>query len=265
LLTETDLRNGLTTKRFGRKIFTFDSIDSTNACAKALAGCWAAEGTVVLAEYQTAGRGRLGRSWHSNPGDNLTFTVILRPSLTPSSVNILPLFTAVAVADAIESYCGVKTDCKWPNDLLVRNRKVAGILLEGSFKQEMVEYVVIGIGLNVNQEQFPPEIAPRATSLRIASGAPVDRPKLFREIMTTIEQQYDRLTVEGYDSIIPRWLARSVIIGKKIEVSQDGTVLGGVVRGIGAEGSLLLDTGEGVRSLVAGDVTILEFEHASRD
>lgn len=265
MLTEHDLRHGLDTKRFGRKVYTFETIDSTNTCARALAGCWAAEGTVVFAEEQTAGRGRLGRSWNSSPGDNLTFTIVLRPSLPPTSLNLLPLLTAVAVAEAIERFCGVKTECKWPNDLLIGGRKVAGILLESSFKQEMVEYVVIGIGLNVNQTEFPPEIAARATSLRVASGASVDRPGLFREIMTCLEDRYDRLAVEGYDSIVPLWLHRSPMLGRRIEVSQDGAVFTGVVRGIGAEGSLLLETAGQVRGLVAGDVTILDYAHASGD
>jgi len=265
LLTEHDLRHGLATKRFGRKVYVFETIDSTNTCARALAGCWAAEGTVVFAEEQTAGKGRLGRLWQSAPGDNLTFTIILRPSLPPPSLNLLPLLTSVAVAEAIERFCGVSTECKWPNDLLIAGRKVAGILLESSFKQEMVDYVVIGIGLNVNQTQFPVEIERRATSLRLASGGPIDRPGLFREIMTTLEDRYDRLAIEGYDSIVPQWLRRSPMIGREIEVSQNGTVISGVVRGIGAEGALLLESAGMVRGLVAGDVTILETAHAARD
>jgi BirA family biotin operon repressor/biotin-[acetyl-CoA-carboxylase] ligase len=265
LLTEHDLRHGLHTKRFGRKVYTFETIDSTNTCARALAGCWAAEGTVVIAEEQTAGRGRLGRAWKSTPGENLTFTVVLRPSLPPSSLNLLPLLTAVAVAEAIERACGMRTECKWPNDLMIGGRKVAGILLESSFKHDMVDYVVIGIGLNVNQMDFPPEIASRATSLRAASGTVVDRPGLFREIMVSLEDRYDRLAVEGYDSIVPQWLLRSPMIGRHIEVAQDGQIVAGVVRGIGAEGALLLETDGHVRGLVAGDVTILEDEHVAHD
>jgi BirA family biotin operon repressor/biotin-[acetyl-CoA-carboxylase] ligase len=265
LLTEHDLRHGLQTKRFGRKVYTFETIDSTNTCARALAGCWAAEGTVVFAEEQTAGKGRLGRSWTSAPGDNLTFTIVLRPSLPPTSLNLLPLLTGVAVSQAIERFCGVKTECKWPNDLLIGGRKVAGILLESSFKQEMVEYVVIGVGLNVNQTEFPAEIEHRATSLRLITGAPIDRPGLFREIMSSLEDRYDRLAIEGYDSIVPEWLLRSPMVGRQIEVSQDGAVFTGVVRGIGAEGALLLETAGQVKGLVAGDVTILDHANAARD
>jgi BirA family transcriptional regulator, biotin operon repressor / biotin---[acetyl-CoA-carboxylase] ligase len=250
--------------RFGRKIYTFETIDSTNTCAKALAGCWAAEGTVVFSETQTAGRGRLGRSWYSAPQQNLTFTIILRPSLPPDSVNLLPLFTGVVIAEAIEEHCGVAIECKWPNDLLIGGKKVAGILCEGSFKQDMVEYVTVGIGLNVNQETFPAPLQETATSLRLSLGHPVERTGLFRAIIASFEREYDLLAVRGYDSIVPRWLGRSSVVGRQIEVSQEGTMITGVVRGISAEGSLLLETPDGLKGLLAGDVTVLHMDYAPR-
>src|SRR5512140_1081597 len=150
MYTAEALRKGLKTDHFGRKIYTFETIDSTNNCARALAGCWAEEGTVIIAEQQTAGRGRLGRSWEANPNENLTFSIILRPTISPDAVNLLPLSVAVAVSEAIEKLTGMRPECKWPNDLLLDGKKVAGILLEGSVTQSKVDWIVIGVGVNVN-------------------------------------------------------------------------------------------------------------------
>ena len=186
MYTAQALRQGLKTQRFGNKIFTFDTIDSTNNCARALAGCWADEGTVIIAEQQTAGKGRLGRVWQANPNENLTFSIILRPTANPEQVNLLPLYVAVAVAQAIERTTSLKVECKWPNDLLVNNRKVAGILLEGSVKDNTLEYVVVGIGVNVNQVAFAHDLEGKATSLRLEGGKEVDRLLLFRELLSSL-------------------------------------------------------------------------------
>jgi len=113
-ITSADLKKGLEAKRFGAKVYTFETIDSTNNCARALAGCWATEGTLVIAEHQTAGKGRLGRQWLANPGENLTFSLVLRPTIGPEVVNLLPLYAAVALAETIEQTCGTKVECKWP-------------------------------------------------------------------------------------------------------------------------------------------------------
>jgi BirA family biotin operon repressor/biotin-[acetyl-CoA-carboxylase] ligase len=133
MLSEQTLRKGLGTRAFGNKIFAFDTIDSTNSCAKAVAGCGAEEGTVVIADHQTNGRGRHGRVWQSTPNENLMFSIVLRPNLPAEGLNLLPLYVAVAISDAIQSLAGLRPECKWPNDLLMNGKKVAGILIEGSF------------------------------------------------------------------------------------------------------------------------------------
>jgi BirA family biotin operon repressor/biotin-[acetyl-CoA-carboxylase] ligase len=258
-MTEETLRHGIKARHFGRKVYTFETIDSTNNCAKALAGCFAQEGTVVIAEQQTAGRGRLGRVWEARPNENLTFSVILRPSLSPEAVNLLPLYAAVAVAAAIEKTTGLRVQCKWPNDLLIEGKKFAGILLEGSLKQNSVEYVVIGIGINVNQTEFAPALAGKATSLRLTLGREIDRPLLFREIMNSMEQYHSTLSPGNFAAVVPLWTTRTQMLNRQISVDQQGSILNGVVRGISPEGGLVLSLGGRDQTLFAGDVTILEF------
>jgi len=257
MLAEQVLRKGLNTKTFGHRIFAFDSIDSTNNCAKAVAGCGAVEGTVIIAEHQTDGRGRQGRIWQSRANENLMFSVILRPVLSQEGMNLLPLYVAVAVADAIERNTGVKTECKWPNDLLADGKKVAGILIEGSFKQNSVEYVVVGIGVNVNQMKFSTELEQSATSLRLVGGREVDRVPLFKEILRSMERLYRPSVGTGFRSIIPAWLGRSSMVNTTISVDQQGTVISGVVKGLSPEGGLILQTNGVEKTIFAGDVHIL--------
>ncbi len=257
MYSEQALRKGLRTQLFGNKIYTFDTIDSTNNCARALAGCWAEEGTIIIAEQQTAGRGRLGRVWQANPNENLTFSIILRPSVTPDRLNILPLFVAVAIAAAVEKTTGLKVECKWPNDLLINNRKFCGILIEGSVKQGTVEYVVVGIGINVNQERFPGELAGKATSLRLEKREIIDRQKLFREILDRMEQEYKADGATGFRSTLPLWLSHTTMINKRISVSEHGTILSGIVKGLSDDGGLIVQTNGTERTLFAGDVTIV--------
>jgi BirA family biotin operon repressor/biotin-[acetyl-CoA-carboxylase] ligase len=258
MLDAQTLRNGLRTRLFGRRIFMFDSIDSTNNCARALAECWSNEGTVVVAEYQTAGRGRLGRSWVAARGENLMLSLILRPELGPDRVHLLSLVAAVATAEAIERATGLSPECKWPNDLLIKRRKCAGILLEGSVKQNTLEYVIVGVGINVNQATFPEELETRATSLRRERGSDVDRALLYRSLMTAFESLYTSLAPGGFAGILPLWRARATMIDRPIVVDHQGTRLAGVVRGVNEEGALQVDSGTETHTFYAGDVTITE-------
>jgi BirA family biotin operon repressor/biotin-[acetyl-CoA-carboxylase] ligase len=257
MYTERALQKGLRTRVFGNKIYTFNSIDSTNNCAKAVAGCGAQEGTVVIAEQQTAGKGRLGRLWQANANENITFSIVLRPKLTPEVINIIPLYVAVAVAQAVERTTQLKVDCKWPNDLLVRGKKFAGILIEGSVKQNSVEYVVVGIGINVNQQTFPTDLQQKATSLRLECDREIDREKLFKETLIALEGLYKTINSNEIQSIINLWLSRSTMINKPISVSQQGNVISGIVKGLSTEGALVLQSEGAERTLFAGDVTVV--------
>jgi BirA family biotin operon repressor/biotin-[acetyl-CoA-carboxylase] ligase len=257
MFSEQTLRKGLKTRLFGNKIYTFDTIDSTNSCAKAVAGCGAQEGTIIISEEQTAGRGRLGRPWQANKNENLMFSIVLRPNVAPDALNLLPLFVGVAIAEAVERTTRLKVECKWPNDLLINKKKCAGILIEGSVKQNMVEYVVIGVGLNVNQQQFTGELEKKATSLRLEAAKEIDRPRLFREILLSLEGSYKSVSSTGFQSVVPMWLKRSSMINQPISVSQQGNVFSGIVTGLSNDGSLILQSNGTEKKLFAGDVTIV--------
>jgi len=258
MLSEQFLRKGLKTRVFGNKIYSFDSIDSTNNCAKAVAGCGAAEGTVVIAEHQTAGRGRLGRPWQANPNENLIFSVVLRPQAAADALNLLPLYVAVAISEAVERVTGLKVECKWPNDILYKGKKLAGILIEGSVKKNMMDYVVIGVGINVNQVRFDGELSTKASSLRLESKREVDRVMLFREIMKGLENDYKSFQTSGFQSVVPQWIARSTMINRPISVTHQGNVISGVVKGLSADGGLVLQTNGTEQTVFAGDVTVLQ-------
>jgi BirA family biotin operon repressor/biotin-[acetyl-CoA-carboxylase] ligase len=258
MYAERVLRKGLKTQVFGNKIYTFESIDSTNNCAKAVADIGANEGTVVIAEEQTAGRGRLGRPWFSPPSQNLTFSVVVRPQGSNEVLNLLPLFAAVAVAEAIERTTSLKVECKWPNDLLVNKKKVGGILIEGAFTEGKVEYAVIGVGINVNVAVFPSDLSQKASSLRLETSAEIDRALLFQEILRSLERHYKQTIRKGFQSVLPEWTSHSAMLGKTITVSQQGKSLSGVVKGLSQDGGLLFQTNGTVQTLFAGDVTVLD-------
>jgi BirA family biotin operon repressor/biotin-[acetyl-CoA-carboxylase] ligase len=258
MFSEQFLRKGLKTRVFGSKIYAFDSVDSTNNCAKAVAGCGAAEGTVVITEHQTAGRGRLGRQWEAEPNQNLIFSLVLRPKVPPESFNLLPLYVAVAVSEAIEKVTGLNVECKWPNDILYRGKKLAGILIEGSVKQNVAEYVIIGIGINVNQLKFEGDLLAKASSLRIECQKEIDRAMLFREVLKSLEREYTTVSATGFQSVVPQWLSRSTMINRTISVSQHGNTISGVVKGLSLDGGLILQTNESEQTVIAGDVAVLQ-------
>ena len=257
MLRERMLRTGLKTRIFGTKIYTFETIDSTNNCAKAVAACGAVEGTVVFSEQQTSGKGRLGRLWVANPNENLTFSVILRPRITPDQLDVLPLYVAVAVAQAVEKATGLDVVCKWPNDLLIRGKKFAGILIEGSVKQNNVEYVVVGIGINVNQRQFAADLASKATSLQLEGKGEIDRAILFRETLVSLESNYTKVSSDGFDSVLPLWLGRTKMLNKPVSVLQQGQTFTGIMKGLSPEGGLVLLADGIEKVLTAPEATVI--------
>lgn len=258
MYTEQFLRKGLKTRLFGNKIYTFNSVDSTNNCARAVADCGAPEGTVVVTEEQTAGRGRLGRQWLAEPNQNLMFSLLLRPNVSPEMLNLLPLYVAVAVSEAIERATGLSVECKWPNDILFKGKKIAGILIEGSVKKNLVEYVVIGIGINVNQVKFPGDLLAKASSLKLECQKEFDRAVLFREALKSLEDEYAVVSSTGFQSVVPQWLTRSTMINQTISVNQQVNIISGVVKGLSSNGGLILETNGIEHTVLAGDVSVLQ-------
>lgn len=250
-----ELQRGLNTHTFGRKLFVYNSIDSTNACAKLLASTGIEEGTVVIAEYQTAGRGRLRRTWIAESGSNLLFSVIIRPRLERDKAGLLPFFAAASIALAVEAVTGKPCECKWPNDLLMNGKKFCGILIESAFQHHLLDYAVIGIGLNVNQKSFSGELADRATSLSRECDKEFDRKDIFHRVMTSLESLYTEVVKGNFSTTLKEWKTHSTMFDKFITLTQAGEEIHGRAIALAADGGLVLTTPDGQRVYYAGDVT----------
>jgi BirA family biotin operon repressor/biotin-[acetyl-CoA-carboxylase] ligase len=259
-LSDIELTAGLSTKRIGRRIICVLETGSTNHLAFRTAEDGAEDGTVVLAESQTGGKGRLGRHWESPPGVNLYCSVILRPPILPVSAPQLTFLSAVAVARAIETVTHLQPRIKWPNDILVNGRKVAGLLNEMSAETDTIHWVVLGIGVNINmgREQFPDGLRHPASSLLLEVGSPVNRVEFTRSLLTILDSLYDDFLFRGLESVREEWLARATVQGQRVRVSSGDDTIEGTVTGIDTDGALLLRRSDGVsRRVLAGDVTIL--------
>jgi BirA family biotin operon repressor/biotin-[acetyl-CoA-carboxylase] ligase len=248
-----ELKSGLATKVFGQVIDYHEVVDSTNLRAKILARQGAPEGTVVLAEQQTQGRGRLGRVWAAKSGIGLWFSLILRPQVGTSELAVVTILTAVAMARAIYQATGIQVQVKWPNDLLYDGAKLVGILAELNGEMDQVRYLIIGIGLNVNHlpEDFPPELAGRATSLRQIKQTPVDRKAVLQHFLVEFEQQYALLGTGQLSGIIDYASGHSATLGRQVTVNQGfGRTLTGKAVDLDQDGSLWLETADGKRMRV---------------
>jgi BirA family biotin operon repressor/biotin-[acetyl-CoA-carboxylase] ligase len=242
-----------------RTIVWRDAIDSTQRLAREQARAGAPEGTIVIAETQTQGRGRLGRQWHSPPGVNLYCTIVLRPALPPAVVSQLALVAGVAVADAVRAATGADARVKWPNDVLVDGRKVAGILTEMEGEVERVAFVLVGIGVNVNLDAaaLPAEIATTATSLRAVTGHVVDRVGFAARLLAAVEARYGQFVAGGFPAIRPAFDATAFLTGREVRVSGPDAVVQGRVLGVDDEGALRLEQpGGAVLRVLAGEVTL---------
>jgi BirA family biotin operon repressor/biotin-[acetyl-CoA-carboxylase] ligase len=244
---------------FGRAFRYYDEIESTNAEAKSLAQDGAPEGTVVIAECQTAGRGRLGRRWTSPAGKGLLFSVILRPALPMSDAHLLTLVAATAAAEAVETHTGVTVRIKWPNDLYVDDRKLGGILTEVSGEQDEIDWVVVGVGINVNTEygELPVPLRRTAASLKIAGGQLFDRSELLARILLSLEASYVATLRSGFDGALDSFRRRDYLSRKTVSVqTREGPIVGEAL-GIDDRGALLLQLPHRhVRRFYAGDVTL---------
>lgn len=256
MLTKEKLLHGLHTSTLCKKLFVFDTIDSTNACAKVLAEIDIDNGTVVIAEYQTEGRGRLGRSWNSEKGKNLLFSVIMKPQIHRSLVGLLPLYAALSVAQGIREMLNIEVECKWPNDILIHSKKCCGILLESSLKVETLKYAIIGIGINVNQERFDAHLAQKATSLKREIQRSVDRVALFQHIVQCLDRNYAYVHEGNFGIIVDQWLQHAPMIGKEITILHEHGSSTGIADGINAQGGLIVRCPDGVKTFYAGEVSI---------
>lgn len=243
-----------------RRVLYFETTGSTNDVAASLAADGTEEGTVIIADAQTAGRGRRGRTWFSPPGAGLYVSVILAPSRSSAAeraVSLLTIAAGVALAEAVEHVSGLAPSIKWPNDLIVERRKLAGILAEGVAQPAAtgLRAVVLGYGINVGAAAFPPDLADRVTSLDTELGRSVDRAMLCAESLATLTERYHDLIAGRFDAILDAWRARAYgSRGARVEWDTVSGVRTGVTEGIDDMGALLVRIDQTVERIVAGEV-----------
>ena len=249
-----EIARNLNTKFVGKKIHYFDYLSSTMDTAMQLGMEGAATGTLVLAEAQVKGRGRLGRSWSSPKYKGIYLSLILRPKILPAACPILTLMSAVSICEAVKHTLDLDVQIKWPNDLLMHNKKVAGILTEMNAEVDKVNFVVIGIGLNVNNEKK--SLIPQATSLREEQGAEISRVVLLQEILRRLESNYFLLENKGPEEIINKWRSFTLTLGTRVKVDFQNKHIEGQATDIDVDGALLIRKDSGLMQKVSsGDVT----------
>ena len=249
----SEIQYELGTKILGKKIIYKETVPSTMDAAFQLALEGSPEGTVVCAEHQTKGRGRLGRTWTSPKAKGIYVSLILRPQLPPSEVARLTLLCAVAVSEAVKTASGIQPLIKWPNDLLVNDKKLAGILTELSAETDRIKFVIVGIGLNVNASLN--HLPAQSTSLKQELGFSLCRVELFQEILREIEEWYVRLDKEGFEPVLSRWKELSSTLNQRVRVVDPAGGIEGEAIDIDQDGGLLIRQDSGVViKRMAGDV-----------
>ena len=260
LLHADDLLSRLgTTRVIGRDIRVFERTTSTNDIIARLAHDGIREGAVVFAESQSRGRGRLGRLWISPARQGLWFSILLRPDLPPQSATQLTVAAATALARAIAQQTGLAPEIKWPNDILIRGKKVAGILTELTAELDHIKDVVLGIGVNVNLEagELPPDLRKVATSLKIESGQAMDRAELAVAILRELDGDYERIRRGQFELVAAEWQQRCSTLGREVSIRIGERVIRGRAESLDAEGALLLRTQHGrLERIIGGDVTM---------
>jgi BirA family biotin operon repressor/biotin-[acetyl-CoA-carboxylase] ligase len=259
LLTDDLLVRLGSTRVVGRDIRVFEETTSTNDVIEKLARDGVKEGAVVFAEAQTGGRGRLGRKWMSPPRRGLWFSVLLRPQLRPQEVTQLTVASATALRRAIKTVTGRLPEIKWPNDLLFDGKKVVGILTEMSAEVDCVRHVILGIGVNVNQDaaDFPAELRRLATSLKLVTGRKISRAELAAEILRELDADYARIGAGQFAQLADEWETGCATLGREVSVQMGTRKIRGCAEALDDEGALLLRTEHGhLERITGGDVTL---------
>ncbi|MBC8183486.1 biotin--[acetyl-CoA-carboxylase] ligase [candidate division KSB1 bacterium] len=259
VLSETKIKFVLKTKLFGKRIYAFWSIGSTNDFAYRLAMQGEDEGALVIAEQQERGRGRKARVWDSQFGKGLWLSVILRPDLPSSNAGLIPYLAGVSVSRAVEDLTGLQPEMKWPNDVMLNNMKCCGVLSEVNFKNGKIDFIILGIGINVNHEagEWSDEIDKIATSLRIEKNERLERADLLAEILFQLEQAYDDVKKNGFGQLLDQWKKRCPVFQQNITILQEDKKISGTFINLDEKGCLLLKGEDGkIKKIVAGDLLV---------
>ncbi|WP_406657939.1 biotin--[acetyl-CoA-carboxylase] ligase [Methanolobus sp. ZRKC2] len=252
MLYPEQIKAGLETSMLGKEILYYDEVESTNIIAKEIADKYP-EGTIVIAETQDKGRGRMGSEWQSMPG-GIWFSVILKPSVPLEYAAKITLLAGLAVTRAMQNL-GVDARIKWPNDVLIRGKKVCGILTEVDAEVEKIEHIILGIGINANVKtnEFRDEIKENITSLEAELGKPIDRVSFIKDLFFELEQQYIKFKTQQFSSIVSEWISVSDTIGRKVTVTTPTRIIEGKAVGITDRGALLVQSKNNVREeIIAG-------------
>ncbi len=254
-LLPEEIAAGLQVRLLKGPIHHFETLPSTNDLAKELGAANAPEGTLVVAEGQSRGRGRLGREWDSPPGAGLYVSILLRPPLPPTDMAQITLTAAVAVVRALKRAAGVAPGIKWPNDLILAGRKLGGILTEMETESDQIRHLVVGLGLNVNNGEFPAELAHLATSLALATGRTFSRLKILQAWLEELEDLYQRFLAREFAAILEEWKDYTVTLGQTVRVRQGPVEICGQALEVAGDGALLVQTlaGEIVR-VTSGEI-----------
>ena len=255
---QNELESRMDTKWAGHPVSFYDAVNSTNLRAKLDADNGAPEGALVVADMQTAGRGRRGRTWSSPAGLNVYFTLILKPQYVPDKASMVTLVMALAVAEGIRETCGVEAGIKWPNDIVAKGKKVCGILTEMSVERDFIHHVVIGVGINVGLQEFAPELAATATSLQAECGRNVPKAALVANIMKAFEKHYEVFRGKAdLSGLIGSYNEMLVNRDREVRVLDPKGEYSGIARGINEVGELLVELPDGrVEKVYAGEVSV---------
>lgn len=252
-LYDFQVYSGLKTKSFGKKLLYFDSLGSTMDMATQLALKGVKEGTVVLAETQTKGRGRLGRAWHSPKYKGLYFSLILRPKISLDRASIITLLAGVSICEAIKEVLGLELQIKWPNDILMHNKKLGGILTEVKAEVDEVNFIIIGVGLNINNDSK--SLISGSISLKEIKDGELSRLNILQEILYRLELNYQILEKKGAKPIIDKWRQFAITLGRRVKVYSHKEHLEGEAFDIDVDGGLLLRNDSGItHKVLSGDI-----------
>ena len=263
LKTEPDILDGhqirslLHTQWAAHKIIIMDSVDSTNSEVKRRAEEGAQQGLLVISEEQTAGRGRRGRYWESQKGQGIFMTLLLKPAIEPGNASMLTLVMGMAVRDAIQRITGLDAAIKWPNDIICDGKKVCGILTEMSAQIDYINYIVIGVGINVNNQEFPEEVRQVATSIYQQTGQAVKRGELAAETMNCFEKYYEKyLVTQNLQNLMEEYNRHLINRGREVLILDMKKQFSGTALGINESGELLVETNGETVCVSAGEVSV---------
>ncbi|MDD7643683.1 MAG: biotin--[acetyl-CoA-carboxylase] ligase [bacterium] len=258
VLNKNELLSLRKTAWIGTQVECFDVIGSTNTTAMQMAEEGAPHGTLVVADRQDSGKGRRGRSWEMPAGVAIAMSIVIKPEeLQPQNAPMLTLVSALAVVRGIEQQTGIRTEIKWPNDIVIGGKKVCGMLTEMSTQIDYINHIVVGIGINVHNEQFPEELSDRATSLYLESGTHVNRAALVEAVCESFEYYYDIfMRTQDLSGLQEEYNSKMVNMGRQVRILDPKGEYEGIALGITEHGELLTETPEGVRRVDSGEVSV---------